>query len=140
MFTSSIKRRIRKFHFVVVQGRQRNVQKSLLHAQSCSAADQTVLVAAIVQLKLPIVLTCSRRSYSGEGTVQNKVKSSQFCANLHYQKALGHVLRSTSFPGLFPYKMGGEKIWRRGCPEMRSSGLRVSPNFPLFLVMCPRTF
>ena len=34
VFTSSTKREIRHFHVVVVQGRQRNVQKSVMHAQS----------------------------------------------------------------------------------------------------------
>ena len=33
--TSSTKREIRQFHVVVVQRRQRNVQKSVLHVQNC---------------------------------------------------------------------------------------------------------
>ena len=37
VFTSSIKRLIRKFHVVVVQWRQRNVQKSVLHVQGPNA-------------------------------------------------------------------------------------------------------
>ena len=35
VFTSSIKREIRKFHVVVVQRRQTNVQKSVMNVQSC---------------------------------------------------------------------------------------------------------
>ena len=35
MFTFYIKREIRKFHVVVMQRRQRNVQKSVMHVQSC---------------------------------------------------------------------------------------------------------
>ena len=35
LFTSFIKREIRHFHVVVVQWRQRNVQKSVMHVQSC---------------------------------------------------------------------------------------------------------
>ena len=35
LFTSSIKREIRHFPVVVVQWRQRNVQKSVMHVQSC---------------------------------------------------------------------------------------------------------
>ena len=35
LFTSSIKREIRHFHVVVAQWRQRNVQKSVMHVQSC---------------------------------------------------------------------------------------------------------
>ena len=36
VFTSSTKREIKYFHVVVVQRRQRNVQKSVMHVQSCS--------------------------------------------------------------------------------------------------------
>ena len=35
MFTSSTKREIRHFHVVVVEWRHRNVQKSVIHVQSC---------------------------------------------------------------------------------------------------------
>ena len=41
LLTSSIKREIRDFHAVVVQWRQRNVQKSVLHVESCCFANQT---------------------------------------------------------------------------------------------------
>ena len=41
LFTSSIKREIRNFHVVVVQWRQRNVQKSVMHVQSCCFAFST---------------------------------------------------------------------------------------------------
>ena len=36
VFTSSIKRAIRQFHVLVVQWRQRNALKSVMHVQSCS--------------------------------------------------------------------------------------------------------
>ena len=39
VFTSSTKREIRHFHVVVVQWRQRNVQKSVMHEQSCCLAN-----------------------------------------------------------------------------------------------------
>ena len=35
LFPSSTKREIRQFHVVVVQRQQRNVQKSVMHVQSC---------------------------------------------------------------------------------------------------------
>ena len=38
-FTSSTKQEIRHFHVVVVQWRQRNVQISLMHVQSCCFAN-----------------------------------------------------------------------------------------------------
>ena len=44
MFPSSTKREIRHFHVVVVQRRQRNVQKSVTHVQSCYFANLNLLV------------------------------------------------------------------------------------------------
>ena len=44
MFTSSTKREIRQFHVTVVQPRrQREVQKSVIHVQSCSFANVSLL-------------------------------------------------------------------------------------------------
>ena len=44
MFPSSTKREIRHFHVVVVQWRQRNVQKSVMHVQSCCFANLNLLL------------------------------------------------------------------------------------------------
>ena len=44
VFTSSRKREIKKFHVVVVQRRQRNVQKSVMHVQSCCFAYLNLLL------------------------------------------------------------------------------------------------
>ena len=44
MFPSSTKREIRQFHAVVVQRRQRNVQKSVMHVQSCFFACLSLLL------------------------------------------------------------------------------------------------
>ena len=44
VFTSSTKREIRHFHVVVVQRRQRNVQKSVMHVQSCCFANLNLLL------------------------------------------------------------------------------------------------
>ena len=38
LFTSSLKSKIRQFHFVVLQKRPRNLQKSEMHVQSCCFA------------------------------------------------------------------------------------------------------
>ena len=43
MFPSSTKREIRHFHVVVVQRRLRNVQKSVMHVQSCCFANINLL-------------------------------------------------------------------------------------------------
>ena len=43
VFPSSTKREIRHFHVVVVQRRQRNVQKSMMHVQSCYFANVNLL-------------------------------------------------------------------------------------------------
>ena len=47
LFTFSINREIRHFHVVVVQWRQRNVQKSVMHVQSCCFAHQTYRVFSL---------------------------------------------------------------------------------------------
>ena len=44
LFPSSTKREIRQFHVVVVQRRQRNVQKSVMHVQSCCFACVNLLL------------------------------------------------------------------------------------------------
>ena len=44
LFPSSTKREIRQFHVVVVQRRQRNVQKSVMHVQSCCFANLNLLL------------------------------------------------------------------------------------------------
>ena len=48
VFTSSIKRAIRKFHILVVQRWQRNVPKSVMHMKSCCFSHFDVLVAVTV--------------------------------------------------------------------------------------------
>ena len=49
--TYSIKRasEIRKFHVAVVQQRLRNVQKSVMHVQSCSFANLNLLLFAVTK-------------------------------------------------------------------------------------------
>ena len=42
LFTFSIKREIRHFHVVVVQWRQRNKQKSVMHVQSCCSTHKSI--------------------------------------------------------------------------------------------------
>ena len=44
MFTSSTKREITHFHVVVVQQRQRNVQKRVVHVQSCCLPNLNLLL------------------------------------------------------------------------------------------------
>ena len=48
VFTSSTNRKIKHFHVVVVQRRQRNVQESVMHLQSCSFANQTYCFFAVL--------------------------------------------------------------------------------------------
>ena len=47
VFPSSTKRELRRFHVVVVQWRQRNVPKSVMHVQSCRFANQTYCFFAV---------------------------------------------------------------------------------------------
>ena len=44
VFMSSTERKIRHFHFVVVQRQQRNVQKSVVHVQSCCFSNLNLLL------------------------------------------------------------------------------------------------
>ena len=48
MFTSSIKREIRTFHVFVVQRQERNVQKIVMHVQSCCFADLNLLLFCLL--------------------------------------------------------------------------------------------
>ena len=48
VFPSSTKREISHFHVVVVQRRQRNVQKSVMNVQSCSFANLNLLLFAVL--------------------------------------------------------------------------------------------
>ena len=53
MFPFATKREIRHFHVVVVQRRLRNVQKSVMHVQSCCFANLNLLVLFSFSLPLP---------------------------------------------------------------------------------------
>ena len=48
VFTSSTEHEIRHFPVVVVQRRQGNVQKSVMHVQSCCFANQTYCFFAVL--------------------------------------------------------------------------------------------
>ena len=120
MFTFSIKREIRHFHVVVVQKRQRNVQKSTMYARSYCFAYQTffyVLVAvASLDLKVPIdVLDINCKNWPIIGTQEV----------VHRNEVLKTVLTGSTYPSLpsappppplavfaqlfskrFPYKIG----------------------------------
>ena len=52
VFTSSTIREIRHFHVVVVQRRQRNVQKSVMHVQSCYFANIRVRFFGTIWIRI----------------------------------------------------------------------------------------
>ena len=52
VFTSSTIREIRHFHVVVVQRRQRNVQKSVMHVQSCYFANLRVRFFGTIGIRI----------------------------------------------------------------------------------------
>ena len=56
VFTSSIKRETRWFHVVVVQQRQRNVEKSVMHVPSCCFANLNLLCFFVVLVAVPVVV------------------------------------------------------------------------------------
>ena len=61
---SSIEREIRDFHAVVVQWRQKNVQKCVLHVQSCCFADQHI---AFFDVFAAVVFVVAKAPYSSRG-------------------------------------------------------------------------
>ena len=66
VFTSTIKGEIKQFHVVVVQRRQRNGQKSVMHVQSCFFFISTIaffavpVVATVVVAPAPSYYYCQR--------------------------------------------------------------------------------
>ena len=54
MFLSSTKREIRRFHVEVVQRRQRNVQKSVMHS-CCLATLNLLLFALLVAVTVSLI-------------------------------------------------------------------------------------
>ena len=54
MFPSSTKREIRHFHVVAVQRRLRNVQKSVMHVQSCCSANLLLFFAIVVAVAVVV--------------------------------------------------------------------------------------
>ena len=55
LFTSSIKHKSKHFHVVVVQKRERNVQKSVMHVQSCCFAYKTYFFFFYVLVAVHVV-------------------------------------------------------------------------------------
>ena len=67
--TSSKKREIRYFHVVVVQWRQRNVQKSVMHVQSCCVANLNQLFFFAFLADVAVLLSWTTdRSFLLNGT------------------------------------------------------------------------
>ena len=70
MFPSSTKREFRHFHVVVVQRRQRNVSKSVMHVQSCCFPN------------LNLLLFCRSRCRRRRRCLSSLVASASSCAVL----------------------------------------------------------
>ena len=94
---SSTKSEIRHFHVVVVQRRQRNVKKSVMHVQSCYFANQNLLV------------------YSG----RSRCRRSRLCLSSLLIKVDATVYFSATYPR---YVSGGKK----SCIMARTSGTSFS--------------
>ena len=69
MLTSYSKREIRHFHVLVVQRRQRNVQKSVMHVQSCKSND-----IAFLPFSLPLPSSMLKLPFIGTDTLQHDRK------------------------------------------------------------------
>ena len=74
LFTSSIKREIRDFHAVVVQWRQRNVQKSVLHVQSSCFAN---LAYCFFDVLAAVAVVVAKAPYCVAGRLGRKNKKAQ---------------------------------------------------------------
>ena len=75
MFTNSVKRarEISKFHVAVVQRRLRNVQKSVMHVQSCCLTNLNLsgLFAVLVTVAVVVALVSLRNRTAGRRGRQN---------------------------------------------------------------------
>ena len=86
VFPSSTKREIRQFHVVVVQRRQRNVQKSVMHVQSCCFANLNLLPFRRSHCR-------RRRRYLSSLPVRKRVEFYNWCsAWLNHLPLAKHVL------------------------------------------------
>ena len=99
VFPSSAKREFRHFHVVVGRQRQRNVQKNLMHVQSCCFANQTYSFFFFCRsrcsslLKLPIKLVAAAHSGQGCNLTYRRLWGSEFESRLsHTSKATYWVL------------------------------------------------
>ena len=91
VFPSSTKREIRHFHVVVVQRRLRNVQKSVMHVQSCCFANINLLLCRRSH--------CRRRSrYLSSLPVRKCVQFYNWCsAWLNHLPLAKHVLGGATY-------------------------------------------
>ena len=102
LFPSSTKREIRQFHVVVVQWRQRNVQKSVLHVQSCCFPCLNLLILCRSRccrrrhcVSAPILRRRRRRQRKRQNI--NRIR----LAKLHVQ----HAFLYLSLPSLHDYEV-----------------------------------
>ena len=101
LFTSSVKREIRHFHLAVVQWRQRKVQKSVLHVQSCCFAFRNLLLLwrSRCRRRISKSLFWSGNAVRGHGTTvfsQNVVveeKNHQILEIFHFAIGRGLSIR-----------------------------------------------
>ena len=80
VFMSSTQSEIRHFHVVVVQWRQRNVQKRVVHVQSCCFAKSKPLLFCRSRCLSYLLFT----SVPSQSTLRGCVKSSQFWFSQNY--------------------------------------------------------
>ena len=85
MVLSSTKREIRHFHVLVVQRQQRNVQKSVMHVQSCCFANLNLLLFFLFWLpslsllpKLPNAIGKTSLSYLQLPSLETQLSPSLF--------------------------------------------------------------
>ena len=94
MFASSTKREISHFHVVVVQWLQRNVQKSVMHVQSCCFANQNLLLFCRSRWRRLRRCRCRR---SLLGTLRSKDATATRTSKKQQQQQLYNFARASHF-------------------------------------------
>ena len=106
VFTSSTKREIRHFHVVVVQRRQRNVQKSVMHVQSLCFA------------YLNLLLFCRRRCLSSLIFLDRDVKCWKKSMGFRFVPECNHAQESHACIFFLPYLQDGGLLRSRNIATM----------------------
>ena len=126
MFPSSTKREFSHFHVVVVQRRQRNVSKSVMHVQSCCFVD------------LNLLLFCHSRCRRRRRCLSSLVASASSCAVLPGASRHPRLRLETELN--LQWRIQGRGLGRARAPLLfldQTEARRVDPSPPPSLGLDP---